>query len=216
MTWTNSVSDLRTQLSDGPTDKLRYRKRCFDQANGVNKIFKTFEFRRLTNFTSAVAPEGVYVDGVASAVTSDSPLIGEFELAVAPTDGKIVECTYYIQWFLDTELTVFLQMAANWLGAADTNSIPEGLKPSALKYACADAYQKLALRWAEHISETYRLEDGQDPKRMDIVESYRKAGLDSRKEAEKMRDIFYTRQGRNLQPLFGSIPGKLSDPMPKR
>jgi hypothetical protein len=217
MSWASAVSDLRTQLSDGPLDKLRYRKRCFDQANGVNKVFKTFEFRRLTNFTTATAPEGVYVDGVAVTLTSDMPSVGEFTLTTAPLDGQIVECTYYTQWFLDAELLVFLSMSANWIGqSGNYDSTPEGLKPCLLKYACADAYQKLALRWAEHISETYRLEDGQDPKRMEIVNSYRQAGLDARKEAEKMRDSFYTRQGRNLQPLFASMPGKLADPMPKR
>lgn len=217
MSWASAVSDLRTQLSDSATDKLRYRKRCFDQSNGVNTKFKTFEFRRITNFTAPTAPEGVYVDGIAAAVTADVPAIGEFTLSVAPTDGQVVECTYYIQWFLDAELTVFLAMAANWLGfSGDFNNILDGLKPSALKYACADAYQKLSLRWAEHLSETYRLEDGQDPKRMDIVSSYRTAANDSRKEAENLRDHFYKRQGRALQPLFASIRGNVSEPTPKR
>lgn len=217
MTWTNAVVDLRTQLSDGPTDKLRYRKRSFDQSNGVNVRFKTFEFRRVTDFTSATDPLGVFVDGVAATVVSDFPEVGEFELDTAPADGSIVESTYYIQWFKDVELQVFLSMAANWLGFVNNYAvIPEGLRPSALKYSMADAYQKLALRYAENLSETYRLEDSMDPKRMEIVSSYREASSDCRKEAETLRDHYYKRQGRALQPLFGNIVGKIQDPMPKR
>lgn len=217
MTWSTAINDLRNELSDNATDKLRYRKRCFDQCNGVNTNFKTFEFRRITNFVSSVDPEAVYVDGLAVTVTGDYPEIGEFIIDPPPQDGQIVECTYYIQWFLDSELTIFLTMAANWLGyAGDWTTIPSGLIPSALKYACADAYQKLALRWSEHLSETFRLEDSQDPKRMDIVSSYRQASLDYRKEAESLRNTFYQRQGRNLQPLFQTISGAVQEPTPKR
>ena len=61
MQWSTSVADLRAWLNDGPTDKLVSRKRCLGRIDGSNKIFKTFEFRRVTDFTTATSPFGVYV-----------------------------------------------------------------------------------------------------------------------------------------------------------
>ena len=217
MTWSSAVSDLRVQLSDGPADKLRYRKRCLDQPDGVNTKFKTFEFRRLTDFTSPTGTEGVYVNGALVTATGDAKDVGEFTLPTAPADGAIVEATYYVQWFTDAELQVFLSMASMWLGlGSDPSVVQVGLQPAAIKYAIADAYQKLALRWAEHLSETFRFEDAKDDKRMEVVTSYRNASKDSRKEATELRDHFYTRQGQSLQPLFANISGSVSDPTPKR
>jgi hypothetical protein len=217
MSWTTAITEFRTNLSDGATDKLRYRKRVFDQANGVNTRFKTFEFRRITDFTSAVAPLGVYVNGVAATVTTDFPEVGEFVLTSAPANGDTIEASYYIQWFQDSELTVFLNLASQWLGlGSDHLTMVDGLRPAAMQYAMAGAYQKLALRFAEHISEMYRLEDAKDPKLNAVIDGYRKAAEVCRKEADDLKKNFYTRQGQSLQPYFSNISGVVSDPVPKR
>ena len=213
MSWTTALSELRGDLSDGPTDKLRYRKRCVGEVNGTNTLFKTFEFRRATNFTSPPAGQGVFVSGIAAASSTDFPDIGSFELSVAPVEGQIVEATYHVQWFLDTELDRFLEKSSQWLGlGGDVTIVTEGLRPAATKYAVHLAYQKLALRWAEHITETFRLEDSQDDKRMSIVSEYRSFSSEALKEATEIRDTFYTRQGQNLSPLWGIIKGKVVDP----
>lgn len=216
--WLTSTSDLRIKLSDGPTDKLRSYKRVFGQINGTNDLFKTFEFRRVTDFTSSTAPLGVYVnDAPVGAAASDDPATGYFTLTSPPVDGDVVNCTYYIQWFLDTELDQFLLTATNWLGFADNViNTPEGLRPSSLNYAAGEAYQKLALRWAENISETYRLEDSPDPKRFEIVKQYQDAAQNFKEEARKLRDDFYTRQGQSLSPLFATVQGRITPVVPRR
>lgn len=217
MSWTTSTSDLRVLLSDGPKDKYRYRKRVFGLVDGTNKTFQTFEFRRISNLVGAAAPLGVYVNGSAVTVSADSPEAGEFTLQAAPADGVLVEATYYIQWFLDTELDQFLKSATQWLGLGDDcTKIADGLRPSALKYAAHDAYQKLALRFAEHMSERFRLEDGLDPKLKPVIDSYQAASEQFMKEAVALRNDYYTRQGQSLSPLYGFALGNVSDPMPKR
>lgn len=218
MAWLNAVAELRTALSDGATDRIRYRKRVFGDRNSVNVAFKTFEYRRLTNFTTAVAPMGVYLNGVLVPVSSDDLTItGEFNLATAPGPTDLIEATYYFQWFVDSELDSFLLQAVRWLGLGeDYNSVADGLKPAALRYAMFEAYSKLALRYAERISEIYRLEDAPDPKELAVVGEYQKSADMYLKQAETMRKGYYTRQDQPLAPLYGVIRGRAKEVTPPR
>lgn len=218
MSWTSAVSDLRTELSDGPTDKLRAFKTVFGTPNGVNTIFKTFEFRRLTDFSSTATayPLGLYLNGArlaASAVTQDDPDTGYFTAASAYDDSALLTATYYIQWFKDTELQQFLTESAQWIASTtDYTAIGDGLVPAALKYACHVAYTKLALRQSENILETYRLQSAPDDRRFDIVKAYQDAAKQYLETATQLRDDFYTRKGQFKAPLFGSISGNIKNP----
>lgn len=211
---------MRLKLSDNPNDKLRAFKRVFGQIDGNNKIFKTFEFRRVSDFTSAAAPLGVYINQVRVApagIASDDLTTGYFSLVTAPSSTDVVEATYYIQFFYDTELQDFLRLSANWLGFGDDyTTIPQGLRPAALQYAIGDAYQKLAMRFAEHISETYRLEDAPTGDRFNIVEQYKQLASQSHDEAKGFRDEYYMRQGQHLSPLYGLNKGAVRDVGPNR
>ena len=40
MSWLLPVEDLRSELSDGATDKLRYKKRVLNRVDGTNVRFK--------------------------------------------------------------------------------------------------------------------------------------------------------------------------------
>lgn len=220
MSWTTALVDLRNLLSDGPMDKYRYRKKVFGQIDGVNTRFKTFEFRRITDFKQDLKPQGVWLNGSilnSTDISVDTLQTGDFELSVAPADGSILEASYYIQWFLDSEITIFITTASQWLAVgSDFTTIQEGLRPAALKYAAAEAYQKLALRWSEQSSEGFLLDDAPDEKRMNIVNQYLNASTTLRKDAEAIRDDFYSRSGQQKQPSFGMLMGNVSDPVPKR
>jgi hypothetical protein len=220
MSWTTATDDLRTQLSDGAEDKFRYRKQVFGKVDGVNTLFKTFEFRRVTDFTAPTDRLGVYVNGVqqsGAALAADILETGEFEFVTAPTNGQRVEATYYLQWFTDAELDTFLRLSCNWLAKGDDYSqIEQGLRPAAIAYAQGIAYEKLALRWSEKLSETYLLQDQIDKDRFALAEMYQKWGADFKKQADKIRRDFYSRAGQQEQPSWGSIFGGVADPVPKR
>ena len=112
-----AISDLRTLLSDNVTDKLAEKKLVFGKINGVNQLFKTFERRRITDFSQAPdspSPEGVYLNDVlvsSGGIISDDLVSGSFTIAVAPDDGDELRATYYYRWFLDTDLDMFLKNA---------------------------------------------------------------------------------------------------------
>ena len=220
MSWTTALSDLRLKLSDNPNDKLRAFKRVFGQVDGSNKVFKTFEFRRVSDFTSAVAPLGIYINQVrinAAAIASDDLTTGYFTLVSAPAATDVVEATYYVQFFYDAELDGFMRISANWLGLGDDYSqVPNGLRPACIQYALGDAYQKLAMRFAEHISETYRLEDAPTEDRFRIVDQYKQLAAQSHQEAKDFRDEYYKRQGQHLSPLYGLSLGRVRDVGPNR
>jgi hypothetical protein len=208
--WTTATDDLRTLLSDGPTDRYYFRKRCFGEVTGLNVRYKTFEFRRVTDFTTS---PGVYINGgllPASGVSADSLLTGEFILVTPPIDGDVVEASYYTQWFLDSELNTFLVDSSRWLLTSDDYSqMNPGLIPAALKYAASEAYLKMAQRWRDYMSSTYKVEDSPKDEASARVDSFVKMSETFRDQALKLRDEFYKRQGQPLQPLFGMALGNV-------
>ena len=220
MAWANPINDLRILLSDGPTDKLRANKAVMGNQNGINSTFKTFEFRRQNDFTAAssVSPFGISINGVLvapSAVATDDTSTGFFSLAPSSvgTNDQLTT-TYYIQWFIDSELDFFLQQSSLWLGAGSNyTATADGLKDAALKFAASNAYMKLSLRYAEDFAmEAYRLQDAKDDKRMDIVQAYQNASKQARKDANDSRNDFYTRKGQPLAPISGTIAGNVRNP----
>ena len=221
MAWTTAISDLRTKLSDNSKDRLRAFKRVFGDINGVNTIFKTFEFRRITNLTVATGFLGVYKNGVrlaTSEITSDDLETGYFTLATAPVSGDVIEATYYSQYFIDSELISFLRLATNFIaGGDDYTNVAGGLQPAVLTYASAEAYQKLALRFADTFADTYKMQDLPDGEREKIIIQFKKSSEDARAEAMKLRNDYYeNRQGQALAPLFGSVFGNVIDVPPNR
>lgn len=205
MSWDSAITDLRVKLSDGPSDRLRAFKKVLGIADGTNAMFKTFEFRRYTDFTTASLPEGIYIDSIpiaASGVSMDSTGTGFFTLLTAPAANATIEATYYNRWFLDSELDEFLRIANNWLGLADDyTNLNTGLRPSALDYAAAEAYTKMAMRWVEAMSETYLLQDAPKDDAASDVNYYKGMADLFRKNAKALRDDFYTRQGQPGAPL---------------
>lgn len=220
-TWDSStaISDVRKILSDGPTDKLRYRKQVIPELlDGSNKVFKTFEMRRVTTLVGAVAPLGVYVNGTLATVDSEDLPSGEFTLHTAPTDGQHLRATYYVQWFNDDELVQFLTSASEWIGTADDyTQIPTNLRPAAKEYTAAISYQKLVARFAENLAETYQLYDAPDSKRFDPIQAYMKISETKMKLAFQLRDdVYKNRQGRALAPISAVISGRVVDVPPNR
>lgn len=210
MAWTTSLADLRRLLNDGPTDKLRWRKRILGQMDGINLTFKTFEMRRVTDFTTATGVVGVYLNQTRilnAGIASDDLEVGEFSLAVAPVDGDVLEATYYTQHFNDSELDEFLVEARNWIGASSVTDIADGLRPAALSYAAARAYQKLIMRYSDPMAAVYLMQDMPDETRSSFMESMRSAMKDLEKTSKDVRKQFYTRQDQNEQPLFGVVRG---------
>jgi hypothetical protein len=218
--WTttaDAIKDLRYQLSDGATDKLADRKTVIGICNGTNKNFKTFDIRRLSTFVSPTDIAQVFVNDTAATVDSENIESGDFVLHTAPAEGDRVTATYYHQWFNNDQADFFLRKASEWAISSDLYyNVPMGLYSAVLNKACSNAFRELAVRFARLYSAQYRMEDlpREDLKQTqdqysNLAESYDKA-------ATKDLEFYYTRQGLNLQPLFGNIAGRVYDVKPNR
>jgi len=215
MSWDTAINDLRIFLSDGPKDKYRYRQTIFPNPGKNNMDFKTFDFKRLTDFSKV--PDnpflGVFKNGVRipnDKFVYDDLDSGQFSLDFAPIDGDKLEATFYIQWFLDSDLETFLRASSTWLGFSDDfTGVPTGLQPSAKHYAASEAYQKLATRFSEKLSSTYRVQDQKDPETEPTINSYFSMSSAFLKNATDLRNNFYERQGQPLSPLFGVAVGNV-------
>ncbi len=220
MSWdlSTAILDCRKILSDGPTDKLRYRKKIIGQIDGSNKTFKTFEMRRITALVGAAAPSGIYLNNALTTVVSEDLISGEFTLSATANDGDLIVGTYYVQWFNDDEITQFLSSAAEWiLSIDDSTQITPDLRPAAKAYVASEAYSKLSLRFAENLAETYQLHDAPDEKRFNPVTAYSKMAADKLKMAFELRDdVYKDRKGQAKAPRFATISGRTKDVAPKR
>lgn len=217
MSYLTGVLDLRILLSDQGDDRYVYRHHCFGTLDGSNLNFKTFYRRRVTDFSQpATGGPGLYVDNVLvgfASITSDNTETGEFVFAAsaAPGPSDTLEASYYYHWFEDNELQTFLTIASRWLtGSTDFTTTADPLVDALVKYAASQAYTKMAQKWRTYMSQDYRVEDA--PKDsptyntndfLQLAKYFRAEALASRTE------FFATRQGRALQPLFGSIRGRV-------
>lgn len=219
MSWATALADIRTELSDGPTDKLRWHKQIIGQQDGTNTFFKTFEGRRVSALVgSNGSPIGVFVNNVSVTVSSEDLESGQFVLASPPGGGDLVRATYYIQWFDDAEITQFLTTASEWISSADDwTQLDPGLWPAAKKYAAGEAYQKLVLRFAQNMSETFQLYDVPDQKRFDPVKTYSDIAENMFKLAFELRDdVYKNRKGQALAPIGRTLRGRVRDVPPNR
>ena len=215
--WAKPKEDLRFLINDGPTDHERKRKRLNGQSDGSNTVYDVFEKRLVSNLVAPSGAEGVFVDNVLVAVTSQDAVIGQVTLTAAPGAGAAVEATYFFQWYTDEELDTFLRSASNWLGKGDDFSMIEGgLQPAAKYYAAQEALHKLSVRFADSLSDVFLMEEGPKEKKVPIVTHFRNLSNDYNKKAKELRDNFYKGQGQAEGPIFASIAGRVSQVVPRR
>jgi hypothetical protein len=212
-------SELRILISDNINDKQAYRKEVFGDIDAANTVYKTLEDRRVTDFTTAVAPQGVYLDNTIVApsdVIKDDVVTGEFVLRTAPAQPKKVRATYYSQWFLDVEIDQFIVSASQWCLSQDAiTGIPDGLIPAVLHFAAGEAYLKLSLKWARRLSEEFRTEDAEDKERFGIVQAYQASAKAEKATAQNFRQNYYQRNDQARAPLYTSTAGNVRRVQPK-
>lgn len=222
MSWTTAITELRSVLNDTEASKFRFRKKVYGRIDGVNATFKTFEFRRITDFSTEIQPKlGIFVDGVRllnTAVNADNPDTGDFILNVAPlVTVKQIEASYYSEWFLDTELSTYLGSAGRWAAFPDYTVAPPGLQSAILQYAGSEAYKMLALKFAELESEQYRAEDSENPRTKPASERYAAMAQTMFKQAMTEVKFFYDkRQGQSDQASFATVRGRVRNVTGKR
>jgi hypothetical protein len=163
MDWLTSdaIAQLRSILGDGPTDKWEFKTNVFPTPDGVTTRFFVGQTRVVD------ASLQVYLAGVETSVSgTPTYATGEFDLATAPGADDELQASFYYQWFLDSELAVFLDDAAQMLSlydsatsgfvtlldtSASSVSIAIGVRPSLLQFAAHNAYMRKAAETADSL-----------------------------------------------------------------
>jgi hypothetical protein len=214
-----AITQLRNLIYDGPQHKLCSQKKVIGVIDGTNTSFKTFEYRRVTDFTTAVSPLGVFLNGAPVTAVTDDVVSGSFTVPSAPTlTGRdVLTATYYYQWFIDSELDGFLQNASAWLGLGLTYiNLPDGLNAAAMRFAAQEAYESAAMRFSTRAAEVFKLEDAPSEDILKAIAAFKDMSDSFMSKAETMRDDYYTRQGQAKAPNFGFQLGAVRDPTPRR
>lgn len=215
-TWAAPLADLRTFLADTTNDNLVKDQKLFGETNGQNRTFFTFEDRLVASGNQSVCGTpirvfcnagGGYTEIAASGVLVTDSLRGELQLMYVPSGSVSLKASYHYQQFLDAELNVYLQQAANQVTADTASNIALGLQASALHIAASFAYKRLAQRWQQRKSEQFLLQD--EPARTeaaDRIEFYRKQGQDMMTEGIALRRSYYDmRLDTGRSPAYGVL-----------
>jgi len=200
-----AISDLRTFLSDGPTDRPVKQKKLVGECDGTNTEFFAWEER--------VVPGSlvVNVDFTPVAATLTDPVMGLITLASPPAGGSTVRARYYYQYFLDAELQLALMDAATQIqGSDDVTTIESAMKIVVLNFGGYFGYKKQAIRWAQRMSDKWILkespEEGDNLSKSNLFDKLARTFMD---EARILRDDFYKRQSRQLAPAAAMMKPRI-------
>lgn len=197
------IDDLRMRLQDGPTNKLAVHKPALQgDIDGSNKVFILLEPRYVAASLKA------YLNSSPVTVTALDTLSGLVELATAPTSGKLT-FSYFWQYFIDSELEVYLRQGAGNVGLTDYTLADASLQPVIVEYAASYAYMFLATEWVRNMAEKIQLSDAPQQTGIPVPNHFLQLKKDAWNSAEAMKKEYYTGQGRRNVPFFnaGNIPG---------
>jgi len=214
-----AVADLQRFVNDGPLDRFVKEKIVVNPADGVNTTFLVWD-ERLIGSTLVVSLD--FVPVLFSSITQplDSNginITGQFTLATPPPQGTGIRASYFFQFFLLAELQEALQMAAQELNETDDITlVASGLKLAALSFAGSFAYQRLAIRWAQKLSNRFlMIEEPQNNENMMRPNMFRQIAKDLWDQGVKLRDSFYMRHGRRNAPAFNRFYPRIPNVGPR-
>ena len=191
------IDDLRMRIQDGPTNKLAVHKPALQgDIDGSNKIFILLEPRYVAASLKA------YLNSASVTATALDNLSGMVELATAPASGKLT-FSYFWQYFLDTELDLFLRQGAGNVGMTDYTLADVSLQPVIVEYAASYAYLFLATEWVRSMSEKIQLSDAPQQTGIPVPNHFLQLKKDAWNTAEGMKKEYYTGQQRRNVP-YGS------------
>jgi len=121
----------------------------------------------------------------------------------APTE--VIYITYFSKWYLDEELDQALTEAQTFIGVSpvsdDVTALPvvDGLRPALLMYAKAIVFEANSTKTADNFNFSA---GGKTENKADSAKQWEDKAEKSKKQAETLRDDFYTRKGQREAPAM--------------
>ncbi len=208
------IARIRILIDDAAGSKSIFRENLSrslggNQVGGGNQSFQSNN-KRLINGSLIVV-----TDGSAASIDATSAELfrGRFRITTtAPTTSCFV--TYDFLFFIDDEVTEFLNGACSFVGIEDVTAVPLGLLDALCKKAASDACYSLATRAAPYYNASA---GGKSAEKGDISRKYREKGKDLFDQAVAERTAFYgSRKGEASSPASGSFALKNNPYTPRR
>jgi hypothetical protein len=207
---TQAVADLRRFVNDSPTDRPVKRKQVIGRVDGINVNYMTWD-DRIIDTSLIVSLDDFQYDP--SQISVDDPILGRFHLipttlpnlpAVPPPAQSTVRAAYFFQYFIDEDLVMAMEMAAQEISETDdVTAIASGLKLAAMNFGAYVGFEKQAMRWEARKSTEFILqEEPLDVDTMNRASHLQKMAEKYYEMAIKLRNGFYQRHGRRDAPAF--------------
>lgn len=204
------VSQLVTQARSAFNDLLNdhfAQDDVSDQVDGVNVKFKALN-QNLSDVAagSPISPR-LLINGAAVAGATDLST-GIFTAAVAPGAGSLASLEYYFTLIDDATYINFAQMAAAFIGVAQTTAFTAltdetYINPNLVNAAVRYMHSLAAKKMANLSSWYYQANAGNKSFNKDTISAkFLAAAEDEKAQAEKEREDFYTRQGARNAPAY--------------
>lgn len=133
-------------------------------------------------------------------------LRGDVFLDPPPNGVQAVFISYFSQWYLDSELNQALAEAQTFIGVqpvpddATELNVDFGLRPALLMYAKCVIFEANSTKSADFFDHQA---GGKVENKAEVAKQWEDKAAKSKKQAEVLRDDFYTRKGQRNAPAFG-------------
>lgn len=133
-------------------------------------------------------------------------LRGDVFLDPAPNAVQAVFISYFSQWYLDSELNQALAEAQSFIGVqpvpddATELNVEFGLRPALLMYAKCVVFEANSTKSADFFDHQA---GGKVESKAEVAKQWEAKAEKAKKQAEVLRDDFYTRKGQRNAPAFG-------------
>lgn len=209
------LTRVRILIDDQAGDKSVFKENLARSIQGNQVGSGNLSFQ-LNNRRLIATSLSVLADGSAATVSSsaDQALRGRFTItSSAPSSSCFA--TYDFQFFTDTELTDFVNQAADFVeGVSDVTTVQVGLLDALVLKAASDACFALASRSGSLYNAAA---GGKSAQKGDISRKYKDLAKDLFDRAVAEREAFYgPRKGQASSPASGKFATKQTPWTPRR
>ena len=202
----NLIESLRIAGEDAETSNRAFNESPVGAVNGTNTHFRLANRNIVPGSVLISDSTGVWRENAAAYGFVEDDVNGMITFNTAPVLNTILTADYYWQWFTDTDMSEFINEAAQNLGYTDPTAVPQLQVTSLLKYAL----NVLLLRKAQAYTRKFSSSSGGISQEVAAVANqFQEEAKQAFDEGVKLMNNYYTRSGARQAPASGTTTYKV-------